>query len=98
MSQKPTRYDTIRSGTARTPGLLRPEDWARWTAGTNPATPTTPGTLSAADKARLDIPLAGITAARPVAPPTGYAYFDTTLGKPVWYNGASWVDATGAAA
>ncbi len=30
----------------------------------------------------------------------GYLYFDTTLnanGKPIWWTGAAWVDATGAA-
>lgn len=27
---------------------------------------------------------------------TGRPYFDTTLGKPVWYKTAGWVDATGA--
>ena len=25
----------------------------------------------------------------------GKLYFDTTLGKPIWYNGNNWVDATG---
>lgn len=25
----------------------------------------------------------------------GYYYFDTTLGKPIWWNGDDWVDATG---
>ena len=28
----------------------------------------------------------------------GRTYFDTTLGKPIWYDGAGWVDATGASA
>lgn len=28
---------------------------------------------------------------------TGRPYFDTTLGKPIWYKTAGWVDATGAA-
>lgn len=28
----------------------------------------------------------------------GRRYFDMTLGKPVWYDGAQWVDATGTAA
>ena len=28
----------------------------------------------------------------------GRRYFDTDLGFPVWYNGTTWVDATGAAA
>lgn len=30
---------------------------------------------------------------------SGYLYFDTTLaagGKPIWWNGSAWVDATGA--
>lgn len=27
----------------------------------------------------------------------GVMYFDTTLGKPIWYNGSAWIDATGAA-
>lgn len=38
----------------------------------------------------------GTTASRPATPPTGFGYFDTTLGKPVWWKGAVWVDATGA--
>jgi len=39
----------------------------------------------------------GSTASRPVTQLyVGYPYFDTTLGKPVWYNGSGWVDATGA--
>lgn len=25
----------------------------------------------------------------------GYLYFDTTLGKPIWFDGTNWVDATG---
>ena len=25
---------------------------------------------------------------------SGFQYFDTTLGKPVWWNGTAWVDAT----
>jgi hypothetical protein len=29
---------------------------------------------------------------------TGDWGFDTTLGKPIWYKGPGWVDATGAAA
>lgn len=28
----------------------------------------------------------------------GRTYFDTTLGKPVWYDGSGWVDATGTTA
>ncbi|MDF3904705.1 hypothetical protein [Paracoccus sp. AS002] len=36
------------------------------------------------------------TAARPTNPQLGEINFDTTLGKPIWWNGAAWVDATGA--
>jgi hypothetical protein len=30
-----------------------------------------------------------------VAPATGLQIYDTTLNKPVWYNGSAWTDATG---
>lgn len=40
----------------------------------------------------------GTTAKRPVNLLwTGRTYFDTTLGKPIWYLTVGWVDATGAA-
>ena len=26
----------------------------------------------------------------------GFQYFDTTLNKPIWWNGSAWVDSTGA--
>ncbi|OIN55728.1 hypothetical protein [Arsenicibacter rosenii] len=37
----------------------------------------------------------GTTANRPgtVGLPTGYPYYDTTLGKPIWWNGSAWKDA-----
>lgn len=38
----------------------------------------------------------GATGARPGSPVAGQTFFDTTLGKPIWYSGANWVDATGA--
>jgi hypothetical protein len=37
----------------------------------------------------------GTTAARPTTRPTGFRYFDTTLGIPVWWNGSNWVNASG---
>lgn len=40
----------------------------------------------------------GLTAERPSTPSTGDQHFDTDLGHPVWYDGAGWVDATGATA
>lgn len=40
----------------------------------------------------------GLTAERPTVNLwTGRPYFDTTLGKPIWYKTTGWVDATGAA-
>ena len=35
------------------------------------------------------------TAARPTVTATGYLHWDITLGKPVWWNGTVWKDATG---
>ena len=39
----------------------------------------------------------GSTTDRPKADTitVGHQYYDTTLNKPIWYNGAAWVDATG---
>lgn len=41
----------------------------------------------------------GTTANRPTleSGEKGYVYYDTTLGKPIWWNGTAWVDATGTA-
>lgn len=36
------------------------------------------------------------TAGRPSGPTGGQMFFDSTLGKPVWWNGSNWKDATGA--
>lgn len=38
----------------------------------------------------------GTTGSRPVSPVLYQLFFDTTLGKPIWWDGANWVDATGA--
>jgi len=37
----------------------------------------------------------GTTAARPVAPPQGTVYLDTTSGIPIWYLAGNWIDAAG---
>ncbi|MBA3945927.1 MAG: hypothetical protein H0X37_15345 [Herpetosiphonaceae bacterium] len=36
------------------------------------------------------------TANRPASPQNFQQYFDTTLGKPIWWDGTNWKDATGA--
>lgn len=36
------------------------------------------------------------TASRPTGMPAGSMIYDTTLGKPIWYDGTVWKDATGA--
>jgi hypothetical protein len=43
----------------------------------------------------LGLRVVGNTGARPTGKPAGFQYFDTTLNKPIWYNGTVWVDATG---
>jgi hypothetical protein len=48
---------------------------------------------------RLDVveaPVGGTTGARPATPTLYQGYFDATLGKPIWWDGTTWVDATGA--
>ena len=37
----------------------------------------------------------GITSNRPITTIIGYQYFDTTIGKPIYWNGTGWIDATG---
>jgi len=66
----------------------------------NRATNAAAVTAAIATTATVDATLntGGTTAERPVAPVTYQSFFDTTLGKPVWYDGAGWVDATGTTA
>lgn len=47
---------------------------------------------------RRYVTLNGATAGRPTGSVLGQFYFDTTIGKPVWWSGSTWVDATGSAA
>lgn len=44
---------------------------------------------------RRYVNLNGTTAQRPTASVVGQHYFDTSIGKPVWWNGSTFVDATG---
>lgn len=37
----------------------------------------------------------GTTAQRPTVRPIGFSYFDTTLGRNIWWRGAAWVDGAG---
>ena len=37
----------------------------------------------------------GATASRPTGQPVGSMWYDTTLSKPIWFDGTSWRDATG---
>jgi hypothetical protein len=49
--------------------------------------------------AAISTPQNGATADRPTQNlQVGQFYFDTTLGYPVWWDGADWVDATGTVA
>ena len=42
-----------------------------------------------------DVGNVGISFLRPATPLTGQRYFDTTLGLPIWYDGANWINALG---
>lgn len=37
----------------------------------------------------------GVTGSRPGTPVTGQMYFDTTVGRPTWYDGTNWIQADG---
>lgn len=37
----------------------------------------------------------GTTSQRPTVVTTGYQFFDTTLGKPIYWYGSEWIDSTG---
>lgn len=37
----------------------------------------------------------GTTANRPTTSILGESYYDTTIGKPIWWNGSVWKDAAG---
>lgn len=39
--------------------------------------------------------LNGTTANRPVGSVTGQYYLDTTIGRPVYWNGSTWIDGAG---
>ena len=61
------------------------QDWYNWAVATT--------------RAINELRSSGTTANRPTARLfVGRFYFDTTLGKPIWYDGTNWVDATGATA
>ena len=45
---------------------------------------------------RLLLPGSGATGERPQNVLAGFCYFDKTINKPVWWNGSSWTDASGA--
>lgn len=52
-------------------------------------------TLDDQDLGEMDDVLAGPTGSRPGNITAGTSWFDTTLGYPVWWDGAAWVDADG---
>lgn len=55
--------------------------------------------FSAMGRLANDITMSGTSANRPTTGLyVGRPYFDTTLGKPIWFKDPGWVDATGAAA
>lgn len=43
----------------------------------------------------LGIVLSGTTSQRPTNVKIGSTYFDISLNKPIWWNGSTWIDATG---
>lgn len=50
--------------------------------------------LSQGVKDKLN-PKSGITTNRPITTIVGFQFYDTTLGKPIWWSGSVWKDANG---
>jgi len=72
-------------------------DWSDITTNV-PTTISGYGITDAYTKTEVDdkiVPKSGTTALRPTTTEIGFIFFDTTLGKPIWWNDTSWVDATG---
>jgi len=44
---------------------------------------------------RKYVNLSGTGSQRPPSPVLGQQYFDTTTGRPIFYNGTNWVDGAG---
>jgi hypothetical protein len=47
------------------------------------------------DLANAVAPAVGTTAQRSTSVKAGFMFFDTTLGKPIWWSGMAWHDAAG---
>ena len=43
-----------------------------------------------ADGIRYDVKRYGSSSERPTNVPIGFEYFDTTLGRPIWFTGSGW--------
>jgi hypothetical protein len=44
----------------------------------------------------VTVPPSGVSASRPTERlQIGQYYFDTTIGRPIWYNGTNWINAAG---
>lgn len=44
---------------------------------------------------RMQVVDQGTTATRPPSKAIGQMFFDSTIGKPIWWNGTTWIDSTG---
>lgn len=56
----------------------------------------TPGTWMPFGRVGTDLDKAQNGTTRPSVTTKGFLFFDDMLGKPIWWNGTGWVDATGA--
>lgn len=57
---------------------------------------TASGSRMTINSQQVQVATSSTTASRPTATAVGQSHFDTTLGKPIWWNGTVWKDATGA--
>lgn len=57
---------------------------------------TATGARMTINSVQVQVATNSTTGSRPTATATGQSHFDTTLQKPIWWNGTVWKDATGA--
>jgi hypothetical protein len=93
---------TILRGQVETPGTydkpFKVSGFRLWEDGSSNFRIKTSDPASSTDGNVVQQIISGITGSRPTPTVVGFQYYDTTLQKPIWWNGSTWKDAAGVAA
>lgn len=97
LSIYPSSGDQIGPNGVNKPVMISPGNSVTFETLDTPLTPP-PRTWYQEGAGVVEISGSGPTGARPGFPVLSEQFFDTSLGLPIWWNGAAWVNATGAPA